>query len=457
METCNKKWSIDLFLKFREEVLNQWSTGQEVPNIEDNVQYLKKIPTHKSFSTILKKADESKQTLIQPRSGVSGLEAQYKLLKYLQDEGKADLLTLTVDSYTRQNRYKECDDLILESNKVNRSLLNGFPIVNHGVKATKNLFERVNRPLQVRHGTPDARLLSEISHASGCTSNEGGPICYNIPYAKNVSLEKSIRDWQYCDRLVGIYQELDVELNREFFAPLTATLVPPCISNAIMIIEAILAAEQGVKNMTVGYGQGGHLIQDIAAIQALKEQTSGYLKDYGYNVNLTTVFHQWMGGFPSEESKAFGVISLGSIVATLSKVTKVIVKTPQEAFGVPTKEANLAGLEVTRQLTQMLQTQIMPSSKELNKEVELIKAETKCILDKVLELGKGDWAIGTVLAFKSGVLDVPFAPSIYTKKKILPVRDLSGAIRIFDFGDIPISREIKNYHSELIYQRSKKN
>ena len=105
---------------------------------------------------------------------------------------------------------------------------------------------------------------------------------------------------------------------------------------------------------------------------------------------------------------------------------------------------------------QMLQTQIMPSSKELNKEVELIKAETKCILDKVLELGKGDWAIGTVLAFKSGVLDVPFAPSIYTKKKILPVRDLSGAIRIFDFGDIPISREIKNYHSELIYQRSKK-
>ena len=64
------------------------------------------------------------------------------------------------------------------------------------------------------------------------------------------------------------------------------------------IIEALLAAEQGVKSITVGYGQGGNFIQDIAAIQSLKDQTEDYLRRYGYqDVLVTAVFHQWMGGF----------------------------------------------------------------------------------------------------------------------------------------------------------------
>ena len=33
------------------------------------------------------------------------------------------------------------------------------------------------------------------------------------------------------------------------------------VSHAVAIIEALLAAEQGVKNITVGYGQCGNLIQ----------------------------------------------------------------------------------------------------------------------------------------------------------------------------------------------------
>lgn len=47
-------------------------------------------------------------------------------------------------------------------------------------------------------------------------------------------------------------------------------------------------------------------------------------------------------GFPQDEAKAFGVISWGSASAALAKATKVIVKTPHEAMGVPTKEANAA-------------------------------------------------------------------------------------------------------------------
>ena len=152
-------------------------------------------------------------------------------------------------------------------------MLNGFPGVNHGVEGCRKVYDAVNVPLQARHGTPDARLLAEVIHAAGWTSNEGGGISYNVPYAKSVSLEDTIKYWQYCDRLVGWYEDRGVTLNREPFGPLTGTLVPPSISNTIGIIEALLAAEQGVKNITVGYGMGGNMIQDIAAVRSLQEQT----------------------------------------------------------------------------------------------------------------------------------------------------------------------------------------
>ena len=60
------------------------------------------------------------------------------------------------------------------------------------------------------------------------------------------------------------------------YGPLTGTLVPPCMSHAVAIIEALLAAEQGVKNITVGYGQCGNLVQDVAAIQTLQELIQKY-------------------------------------------------------------------------------------------------------------------------------------------------------------------------------------
>lgn len=91
--------------------------------------------------------------------------------------------------------------------------------------------------------------------ASGFTSYEGGGISYNIPYAKRVTTEKSIRDWQYCDRLMGLYEEHGIRINREPFGPLTGTLIPPFMSHAVAIIEGLLALEQGVKSITVGYGR----------------------------------------------------------------------------------------------------------------------------------------------------------------------------------------------------------
>jgi methylaspartate mutase epsilon subunit len=457
MELKNKKWTEEQFFAVREKVLATWKTGNDPElNLEDAIEYIKKLPEHKNFAIKLAKAKANgSRTLVQPRAGVPVIQKHIELLQHLEESG-ADFLPSTIDSYTRQNRYVEAEKGIEESIRENRAMLNGFPAVNHGVNGCRMVLDSVNVPLQARHGTPDSRLLAEVIHAAGWTSNEGGAISYNVPYAKSISIEDSIKYWQYCDRLVGYYEERGVTINREPFGPLTGTLVPPSISNTIGIIEALLAAEQGVKNITVGYGMGGCLIQDVAAIRALQEQTDAYLKKYGYNdVVVTTVFHQWMGGFPQDESEAMGLISMSSTFAALSGATKMINKTPHESIGVPTKEANAQGVKASKLVVTLLEGQLFPECEQLTREIEQIKKEVNCLIEAVLKVGDGDLAQGTVNAFAQGLIDVPFAPSKYNAGLILPVRDNDGCIRIFEFGNLAFTDEIKEFHKNKIEERAK--
>lgn len=455
MEISNKKLSTDAFFAERKEVLGHWHTGKGV-DFDEAVAYQRSIPREKRFGLKMAQAAEQNVTLIQPRAGVALYEEHIELLRFLESEGEADLLPTTVDSYTRLNRYNEAETGIEKSKETGRSMLNGFPIVNYGVDICRKVTSSLQNPVQVRHGTPDARLLTEISIAGGFTSYEGGGISYNIPYSKNHSLEKTIAHWQYTDRLVGLYEEAGVSINREPFGPLTGTLISPCISNSVAIIESLLAATQGVKDITVGYGQCGNLIQDVAAIRSLNILTREYLDKFGFNdVRVTTVFHQWMGGFPQDEAKAFGVISWGAAAAVLAKATKVIVKTPHEAMGVPTKEANAAGLRASKQLVSMLKDQDFRSIPAVVAESDIIMKEMRCILEKVEELGKGDFAVGTVAAFEAGVLDVPFAPSRYNAGKVMPARDNVGAVRFLETGNMPFTQDLINFHRQKLEERAR--
>ena len=455
MQLINRKWSEEQFLGERRQVLAAWPTGREV-DLDEAVAYQKAIPMDKRFQSKLDMAIRKDITLIQPRAGVPLIEEHIRLLRHLETEGGADLLPTTIDAYTRLNRYEDAQHGIEESEASGKAMLNGFPAVNHGVAGCRRVTSAVNAPVQVRHGTPDARLLAEITLAGGFTSFEGGGISYNIPYAKNVSMEHTLLTWQYVDRLTGYYEERGISINREPFGPLTGTLVPPCVSNAVAIIEALVAAEQGVRNITVGYGQCGNLVQDVAAIHALREQVKEYLERFGYtDRNVSTVLHQWMGGFPQDEARAFAVICWGSAAAALAKATKVIVKTPHEAMGVPTMEANAAGLRATSQLIHMLADQKMVDDSVLREEVDQIKREVRCIIEKTLELGEGDIAVGTVRAFQAGVIDVPFAPSRMNAGKIMPARDHYGAVRMLDCGNLPFTKDIKDFHREKIAQRAK--
>lgn len=388
--------------------MNTWPTGSEV-DFAEGLRFQHALPEHKRFSAALAAADRAGKTLFQPRAGVALLEEHIALLQYLQHS--CDLLPTTIDAYTRLNRYDEAAVGIARSKAAGTSLLNGFPAVNHGLAGCRRLVESLDKPVQVRHGTPDARLLAEITLAAGFTAYEGGGISYNVPYAKRVPLERSIRHWQYCDRLIGLYEEEGIRINREPFGPLSGTLVPPFVSHCVALVEGLLALEQGARCLTLGYGQAGNLVQDVAAIRSLRELGHEYFQAAGHgDYQLSTVFHQWMGGFPENESMAYSVICWGAATAAMAGATKVIVKTPHEAAGVPTKEANRQGLNATSQMLNMVREQNVPVSPEVEREVELIKREVRAVMAKVMELGRGDVAVGAVRAFEAGVMDIPFAP-----------------------------------------------
>ncbi|WP_256391170.1 methylaspartate mutase subunit E [Natronoarchaeum rubrum] len=429
-----------------ENVRGNWPTGEAV-DFEEAIAFHESLPASKRFADVLESADKP---LLQPRAGVPRLDEQIELLEHLQNAGQADLLPTTIDSYTRDNEYEKAQQGLNDARENGGDTLNGFPAVNHGVEGCRELIEALDAPIEVRHGTPDARLLAAITFAGGFQSFEGGPISYNIPYTKEHDLEATIRHWQYVDRLAGAYTERGVRINREPFGPLTGTLVPPCIAIAVMVIEGMLAATQGVRSITLGYGQVGNLVQDVAALHALRSLGEEYLGD---DVAVTTVFHEWMGGFPPDEARANGVIGLGGMTAAVAQPDKVITKSPQEFQGVPTKEANAAGLRTTRQLVDMVieqNVQLVGVDRELN----LIQKASRELIEEVLAQGDGDVAQGTLAAFDSGALDVPFAPSDSAKGDVLPARDDDGRIRIFEFADLALSDDVKEIHGNRLDSRA---
>ncbi len=125
MELTVRKLDDEEFQRQRQAVLGQWETGKDV-NFEEAVAYHKALPKSKIFAEKLAEGKAKGLTFAQPRAGVALLNEHIELLRFLQDEGGADFLPSTIDSYTRQNRYPEAQAGIEESQTIGRSMLKGL-------------------------------------------------------------------------------------------------------------------------------------------------------------------------------------------------------------------------------------------------------------------------------------------------------------------------------------------
>jgi len=91
---------------------------------------------------------------------------------------------------------------------------------------------------------------------------------------------------------------------------------------------------------------------------------------------------------------------------------------------------------------------------EFKAEADLLRRETRAIIDKVLEMGDGDAAIGAERALEAGALDIPWSPNRFVKSRVMPARDVDGYLRIFDPGDMVFDAEIAEFHTERLKKRA---
>jgi methylaspartate mutase epsilon subunit len=378
-------------------------------------------------------------------------------MQIIDKEGLADIVPTTTDSYTRNEQFALAQKGVDESEKLGRSLLNGYPIVNYGVAKASELIDALDKPAIMLSGTTMPKLTGEIGFAAGYTGYLGSGIAYTTSYIKELSIEDGIKNYQYLDRLSAMYLDNGVELHRRQPSFLTGTNIPPSIAIIIAILDLLLAAAQGVKNYGLEMGETLHLIQDAAAVKACKELCQEYLRIKGYHDVFTpiTLLH-WMGAWPQDEAQAASLVSYGGTLAAISGATSVTTKTLHEAFGIPTPKINADGLRMTRMAIYLARNIKLDSMPEFQNEVDLIKSEVRPIVNKVLEMGDGDVALGTVRAFEAGILDIPWSPNKWVKSKVMPARDVDGCLRILDPGNMPFSKEVLEFHTEKLRLRAEK-
>ncbi len=81
--------------------------------------------------------------------------------------------------------------------------------------------------------------------------------------------------------------------------------------------------------------------------------------------------------------------------------------------------------------------------------------EVRALLDRILDLGDGDAAVGLQKAFDDGSMDSPFSSNTHVRGQVLGVRDRKGACRYLDYGNLPLPEEAKAFHREKIAEREK--
>ena len=373
--------------------------------------------------------------LVQPRGGFPTYAQQYALYEYFVD-ANVDVLPLTIDSNTRLNDYATAKKMLRLSEENDMDMLNGYPLVTHGYRTTRKMITEFDKPVSLRHGTPDARLLIETAIASGIFEIEGGPITYLLPYSKNFPLDKAFLYWKYVERVCANYSELNEAINRESFGPLTATLVPPSITIVIQLLEMLLSLEEGVKSFSVSFAQQGSMNQDIVTGAVIKKLAKHYAEEIGCgDAAINLVYHQWMGAFPTHQDYADQLINLSTVIASMVGADKIITKTRQEATGIPTKEANAKTVADTQYTLRILNG--LPAVVD-EEEEEILTLEVKAIMEAVFNDPADTLWRKVFNSIKNGVIDVPFSPHIINQNEMITIRDAQKNIRIIERGNVPI-------------------
>ncbi len=453
-----KRMDEDLFLKMRETVLALWPTGKEV-DLEEAIEYQNALPDSKRFGKVVRSLRESGRTVVFPRGGTALLDDEISLCRKFVDAG-IDLIPITTDSYTRQLQLKKVEEAIDESRRTKKNLLNGFPLINHGVKNTRKVVESVDRgafnPRLSRLSLP---LAAEIAFASGMTGISASPFINFGVYEKSCKLEEAIFTVQYVHRLIGYYADRGVIISTDNHGWIPTSVFPLSVSIATTIAEALMCAEQGVKSVIPMVHTMGNLAQDLALIKVSPRLMREYLDRFGYDdVDLPGTFISQTPLYPMPQGVggAFAFLNYSAVLAALARVESVFVRTIDEGAGVPTEEAHAISYASANWFLEVIRGQRPEFEIDgFDEEERIAEIEIRAIIDKILEIGDGDVIVGSIKGVDAGIIDSSFSPNKNVKDRVLGVKDARGAVRYVEFGNLPIPEEAKEFHRRKVADRAR--
>ena len=421
------------------------------PKLNSASNYIKRLPDSALASVCLKEArNNGSYPLIQPRGGFSRFNKQRELVIELDSAG-ADFMPLTIDSHTRNNDYQMAKTLLERSDLEDKNLLNGYPISNHGYQQTRKLFKGINKPVSLRHGTPDARLLTEIALASGITEIEGGALSYTLPYSQSYPLDKSLYYWQYVDRICSLVGEKDRPIHRESFGPLTATMVPPFMTIVVELCELLLAAEQGVTSFSVAFSQTGSITQDFALAKVLRKTAELYLENFDFkNVSVFLVYHHWMGVFPYDYDIANSLIATSTQLGVMLGADKIVTKTKEEARGIPSVKHNSDAVRLVRYVIEHTNEIVLINREIIKEEEDRIYKQVKSLMSVLFNIKAKSFRDSINQAVLSGYIDIPFAPHLSNHNKLITRRGKGDGIYVSKPGAVPIPENTIKEEKKLL-------
>jgi methylaspartate mutase epsilon subunit len=445
------------FLKERQTVLSMWPTGKEV-DLDEAIEYHKKLPDHKNFMKVAEKLHQEGRTVVFPRAGTPILEQEIELNRTLYESG-LPLIPVTSDSYCRLLKFDKARQALEDSTKSGKPKLNGFPTVVHGVKNTRRVVESTEAALNQRMTNLDTRLMAEIAFAAGMTAGLQDPMISFGCYEKDSTMEQIIKNSQYVFRLMGYYGDRGAILTLDIDGMLAHGVFPLSVSIAGVVAVALLAARQGVKSIIPWSNMHGHIGQDIAWARLTRRLVREYLDRFGYKDTVTpALFTAQVPIFPYPQDMgwSFGFLNYSAMVAAMAEAEGVYLRTIDEGAGIPVKEAHAVSYRSANWIFNVVRQQkVNFQFEEIRIEERIAEMEIRALLDKVLEVGEGDVAVGLQKAFDLGFMDTPFSSNIHTHGKVLGVRDIRGACRYLDFGNLPLPKEAKQYNQEKIAERER--
>ncbi|WP_371669357.1 methylaspartate mutase [Streptomyces sp. NBC_00289] len=351
-------------------------------------------PSRSRFSAFVRKSADAGRLVVQPRMGFAELPVMREGLRGVRAARATAVGTITLDSYTRVNDHDSARDALRTGAE-----LNGFPLVAHGPQATRTMLGGLagaDFPVQVRHGSALPYPLFRAMVEAGIDATEGGPVSYCLPYSR-VPLAEATDAWsRCCDLLAAQDEQMHLE---SFGGCMLGQLCPPSLLVALSVLEALFFREHGLTSISLSYAQQTNQAQDLEALAAMRRLAGERLGASDWHVVLYT----YMGVYPRTPMGSFRILEDSARLAVRSGSERLIVKTPAEAFRIPTVAENVDALEFA--------AAIADDTAEHPERVEATSTglyeEARMLVDSTLELAP---TVGAALvrAFARGHLDVPF-------------------------------------------------